>query len=133
VSGSVLVALRPGGGRAVGALLGGLLAGCLGWLVGADAARTVVGALAVGALALLVRTSEPTETRWPDPPSRRTRPGWHVVAGTQRALESARTDPHDRRSLERRLDLLAPGGPDPRLDAARAAVGLPGRRTRRPR
>lgn len=122
---SVLASLRPSPARLGAAALAVLLVAGLGWLVGAGAGRTALAAVAVAALGLLLRTSEPTETRWPDAPARRTRPGWHVVAGTQRAMEAARTDRDDRRTLARRLDAVQSGGPDPRLDAARAAVGLP--------
>ena len=132
MSRSVVHTLRPGGSRVVGAVLAGLLTTGLGWLVGADVLRTVVGALAVVPLVLLLRLAEPAEARWPVPPARRTRPGWYVVAGTQRAMEAARTDRDDRRTLQQRLDRLAAAGPDPRLDAARAAVGLPGPDPRRP-
>jgi hypothetical protein len=121
----VLVSLRPGARRSAAAVLAALLTAAMGWFVGADGARSVVAALAVAALVLLLRTADPAETRWPQPPARRTRPGWHVVAGAQRAMEAARTDRDDRRSVQRRLDAVQAGGADRRIDAARAAVGLP--------
>lgn len=130
---SVLVALRPSRQRVVAAVLAGLLTAGLGWFVGAGALRTALACVAVVVLAVLLRTSEPLETRWPDLPAPRTRPGWHVVVGAQRAMEAARTDRDDRRGVALRLDAAEAGGPDPRIDAARAAVGLPAPSTRRPR
>lgn len=122
---SVLASLSPSVGRAVGAPVAALVTAGLGWFVGASTARSAVAAVAVAALVLLLRTAEPVETGWPEPPGRRTRPGWHVVAGAQRALEGARTDRDDRRAVQHRLDALQAQGTDPRIDAARAAVGLP--------
>ncbi len=125
--------MRPGATRLVWGVAAGALTAGFGWFVGVGAGRTAVGVVAVVLLALLLRTSEPLETRWPDLARPRTRPGRHVVSGVQRSLEAARTDRDDRRSVAARLDALEAGGPDPRIDAARTAVGLPDPSTRRPR
>ncbi len=131
---SALVGLRPGVARLLASLAAAVTAAGLGWFVGAPPSRTALAAAAVLALGLLLRTAEPMETRWPAPPARRTRPGWHVVSSTQRAMEAARADRDDRRALAARLDALDAAAPvaDPRTDAARAAVGLP-TSPRRPR
>lgn len=135
---SALHELRPTPGRLLGALATAAVVVGLGWFVGIEPGRVAGLAVAGAALVLLARVAPPVEASWPDAPGRRTRPGWHVVATTQRLLTSARTDRDDRAVVAARLDRLAgTGGHDPRVDAARRAVGLrdaPGRpRTDAPR
>jgi hypothetical protein len=114
-----------------GAVLVALAAGALGWFVGVDPGRTVVAALALAALALVARTGEPLEAAWPEPPGRRTRPGLHVVASTQRQLEGARTDVGDRQALTERLARLERTGHHEVAAHVREVVGLRPQRTGR--